>query len=181
MSRECDGNGWRGGSDTFLQCNVVVGWRSAFIVLATLLLQSELPVVALLDEPELGLQPRPITLLAELLSSAANSYTGDRRHPIGDARQSIRAEGCMGRRSRAGSRRLSSIQFWMICRTGSMMIPSVISGKRTVSAPDHEPTDTHSGGRTDGGAMCEGCPLPRIDFPHRRWNGATRSRPCATA
>jgi predicted ATPase len=40
--------------------------------LATLLLQPELPAVVLLDEPELGLHPAAITLLADLLSSASN-------------------------------------------------------------------------------------------------------------
>ena len=42
-----------------------------FICLATLLLQPELPAVILLDEPELGLHPAAVTLLANLLSSAA--------------------------------------------------------------------------------------------------------------
>ena len=42
-----------------------------FICLATLLLQPELPAIVLLDEPELGLHPAAIALLAELLSSAA--------------------------------------------------------------------------------------------------------------
>jgi predicted ATPase len=39
--------------------------------LATLLLQPELPAVILLDEPELGLHPYAVTLLANLLKSAA--------------------------------------------------------------------------------------------------------------
>ncbi len=42
-----------------------------FICLATLLLQPRLPTTILLDEPELGLHPYAITLLAELLRGAA--------------------------------------------------------------------------------------------------------------
>lgn len=39
--------------------------------LATLLLQPILPAVVLLDEPELGLHPAAISLLADLLESAS--------------------------------------------------------------------------------------------------------------
>jgi predicted ATPase len=42
-----------------------------FICLATLLLQPELPNLILLDEPELGLHPSAIALLASLLQSAS--------------------------------------------------------------------------------------------------------------
>ena len=42
-----------------------------FICLATLLLQPDLPSIVLLDEPELGLHPYAITVLADLLRSAA--------------------------------------------------------------------------------------------------------------
>jgi predicted ATPase len=42
-----------------------------FICLATLLLQPDLPSTILLDEPELGLHPYAITILAELLRGAA--------------------------------------------------------------------------------------------------------------
>ncbi len=42
-----------------------------FICLATLLLQPRLPSTILLDEPELGLHPYAITILAELLRGAA--------------------------------------------------------------------------------------------------------------
>lgn len=42
-----------------------------FICLATLLLQPDLPGLILLDEPELGLHPAAITLLADLLVSAS--------------------------------------------------------------------------------------------------------------
>ena len=43
------------------------------ICLSTLLLQPELPSHVLLDEPELGLQPAAITVLANKLSSAATA------------------------------------------------------------------------------------------------------------
>ena len=42
-----------------------------FMCLATLLLQPSLPAVVLLDEPELGLHPAAIHLLAALLDSAS--------------------------------------------------------------------------------------------------------------
>jgi len=42
-----------------------------FICLATLLLQPVLPTMILLDEPELGLHPAAIALLADMLTSAA--------------------------------------------------------------------------------------------------------------
>lgn len=42
-----------------------------FICLATLLLQPELPSLIILDEPELGLHPAAIVLLAAMLSAAA--------------------------------------------------------------------------------------------------------------
>lgn len=42
-----------------------------FICLATLLLQPTLPSIVLIDEPELGLHPAAIVLLAELLRSAS--------------------------------------------------------------------------------------------------------------
>ena len=43
-----------------------------FICMATLLLQPDLPKVILLDEPELGLHPSAITILAGLLKKASN-------------------------------------------------------------------------------------------------------------
>lgn len=43
-----------------------------FICMATLLLQPDLPRVILLDEPELGLHPSAITILAGLLKKASN-------------------------------------------------------------------------------------------------------------
>ena len=42
-----------------------------FICLATLLLQPDLPAVILLDEPELGLHPAAVALLADLLGAAS--------------------------------------------------------------------------------------------------------------
>jgi predicted ATPase len=59
------------GSDTYFNAFSLSDGTLRFICLATLLLQPELPAVVLLDEPELGLHPAAITLLAALLSSAA--------------------------------------------------------------------------------------------------------------
>jgi len=59
------------GSDTYFNASALSDGTLRFICLTTLLLQPELPKVVLLDEPELGLHPAAITLLADLLSSAA--------------------------------------------------------------------------------------------------------------
>ena len=59
------------GSDAYFNASSLSDGTLRFICLATLLLQPNLPSVVLLDEPELGLHPAAITLLANLLSSAA--------------------------------------------------------------------------------------------------------------
>ncbi len=59
------------GSDAYFNASSLSDGTLRFICLATLLLQPDLPSVILLDEPELGLHPAAITLLANLLSSAA--------------------------------------------------------------------------------------------------------------
>jgi predicted ATPase len=59
------------GSGTYFNAHALSDGTLRFIFLATLLLQPELPSVILLDEPELGLHPYAITLLADLLRSAA--------------------------------------------------------------------------------------------------------------
>jgi predicted ATPase len=59
------------GSDTYFNASSLSDGTLRFICLATLLLQPTLPAVVLLDEPELGLHPAAIALLADLLSSAA--------------------------------------------------------------------------------------------------------------
>lgn len=59
------------GSDAYFDAHSLSDGTLRFISLATLLLQPELPTTVLLDEPELGLHPYAITLLAELLRSAA--------------------------------------------------------------------------------------------------------------
>ncbi len=59
------------GSDGYFDANSLSDGTLRFISLATLLLQPELPSTLLLDEPELGLHPYAITLLADLLGSAA--------------------------------------------------------------------------------------------------------------
>jgi len=59
-------------SDSYFNAHSLSDGTLRFICLATLLLQPELPSLVLLDEPELGLHPYAITLLAELLKSAAS-------------------------------------------------------------------------------------------------------------
>ena len=59
------------GSDAYFNASSISDGTLRFICLATLLLQPELPAIVLLDEPELGLHPAAIALLADLLSSAA--------------------------------------------------------------------------------------------------------------
>jgi len=59
------------GSDTYFDVSSISDGTLRFICLATLLLQPKVPAVVLLDEPELGLHPAAISLLADLLSSAA--------------------------------------------------------------------------------------------------------------
>ena len=59
------------GSDAYFNASSLSDGTLRFICLATLLLQPELPSLILLDEPELGLHPAAITLLAELISSAS--------------------------------------------------------------------------------------------------------------
>src|SRR5580698_4908813 len=59
------------GSDAYFDASSLSDGTLRFICLATLLLQPELPTVVLLDEPELGLHPAAVTLLADLLKSAA--------------------------------------------------------------------------------------------------------------
>lgn len=58
-------------SDDFRDCSSLSDGTLRFIFLATLLLQPDLPSTILLDEPELGLHPYAIHLLADLLRSAA--------------------------------------------------------------------------------------------------------------
>jgi len=59
------------GSDAYFDAHSFSDGTLRFICLATLLLQPELPSTVLLDEPELGLHPYAITVLADLLRSAA--------------------------------------------------------------------------------------------------------------
>lgn len=63
---------WREkGSDAYFNGMALSDGSLRFICLATLLLQPTLPAMILLDEPELGLHPAAIGLLAELLSAAS--------------------------------------------------------------------------------------------------------------
>lgn len=60
------------GSDDYFNASALSDGTLRFICLATLLLQPSLPSAVLIDEPELGLHPSAITLLAELLRSASH-------------------------------------------------------------------------------------------------------------
>lgn len=59
------------GTDTYFNASALSDGTLRFICLATLLLQPTLPPLLLLDEPELGLHPAAITLLAALLDSTS--------------------------------------------------------------------------------------------------------------
>jgi predicted ATPase len=59
------------GSDSYFNASVLSDGTLRFICMATLLLQPNLPSVILVDEPELGLHPSAISVLANLLQSAA--------------------------------------------------------------------------------------------------------------
>jgi predicted ATPase len=62
---------WREkGSETYFNAHALSDGTLRFMCLATLLLQPIMPNVILLDEPELGLHPAAISLLADLLESA---------------------------------------------------------------------------------------------------------------
>jgi predicted ATPase len=63
---------WRErGSDSYFNAHSLSDGTLRFICLATLLLQPTLPATVLLDEPELGLHPYAIQVLAALLRAAA--------------------------------------------------------------------------------------------------------------
>jgi len=58
-------------SDMYFDAHTLSDGTLRFICLATLLLQPTLPSTVLIDEPELGLHPYAITLLASMLKSVA--------------------------------------------------------------------------------------------------------------
>lgn len=59
------------GSDEYFNASALSDGTLRFICLAALLLQPSLPSAVLIDEPELGLHPAAITILAELLRSTS--------------------------------------------------------------------------------------------------------------
>lgn len=59
------------GSDTYFSASALSDGTLRFICLATLLLQPNPPSIILIDEPELGLHPAAIQVLAGMLESAA--------------------------------------------------------------------------------------------------------------
>ncbi len=60
------------GSDEYFDANGLSDGTLRFICLTTLLLQPELPKVILLDEPELGLHPYALQILAGMLKSVSS-------------------------------------------------------------------------------------------------------------
>jgi predicted ATPase len=63
---------WREkGSDTYFRASSLSDGTLRFICLTTLLLQPSMPSAILIDEPELGLHPYAINVLAEMLQGAA--------------------------------------------------------------------------------------------------------------
>jgi len=65
---------WREvGSDAYFDAHMLSDGTLRFICLSALLLQPDLPASILIDEPELGLHPYALTLLASLLRSASLS------------------------------------------------------------------------------------------------------------
>lgn len=61
------------GSDDYFDATMLSDGTLRFICLTTLLLQPELPTIILLDEPELGLHPFAMQLLAAMMRSASES------------------------------------------------------------------------------------------------------------
>jgi predicted ATPase len=59
------------GRDAYFKASSLSDGTLRFICLATLLLQPQLPGLIVLDEPELGLHPAAIALLADMMSAAA--------------------------------------------------------------------------------------------------------------
>ena len=59
------------GSDAYFNGSSLSDGSLRFMCLATLLLQPHLPSIILLDEPELGLHPMAISVLADLLRSTS--------------------------------------------------------------------------------------------------------------
>ena len=59
------------GSDTYFNAHTLSDGTLRFMCLATLLLQPSLPSTLIIDEPELGLHPYAITILASMLKSAS--------------------------------------------------------------------------------------------------------------
>ena len=59
------------GSSCTMQARHLSGGVMRFMCIVTVLLQPDMPPMIVIDEPELGLHPTPISLLSELIESAA--------------------------------------------------------------------------------------------------------------
>ena len=84
-----------------------------FICLATALLQPSPPATMVFDEPELGLHPYALTLLASLLDVATKRHlsTSDRLDAIGATAERVRSGRCDCRRKDSGGIRLPALGF----------------------------------------------------------------------
>jgi predicted ATPase len=95
---------WRhADSDAYFDASSLSDGTLRFIALATLLIQPVQlrPSVILIDEPELGLHPFAITMLASLINQAA-THTGHRLHPVANAAGSFPAGGRACHRAKRG-------------------------------------------------------------------------------
>jgi predicted ATPase len=63
------------GTDAYFNASALSDGTLRFVGLATLLLQPDLPSTVVIDEPELGLHPYALTVLASMLLSAADKTT----------------------------------------------------------------------------------------------------------
>jgi len=156
------------GSDTYFSAAALSDGTLRFICLSTLLLQPELPSLILIDEPELGLHPAAIQVLAGLLESAAT-----RTQIIVATSRSRLLINCV--QSRYGSlnvkkaRVCSGTLRWRICLHGLRITASVNSGRRISweDGPDEASSDPC--GRANRGALYKGrTSWPPLDTGNRR-------------
>ena len=83
------------GSDAYFDASALSDGTLRFIALATLLLQPQdfRPTMILIDEPELGLHPYAVTLLASLMKQAS-AHSDHRLYPVARPLRTRRRPGC---------------------------------------------------------------------------------------